>query len=130
MMVLTCGVWLLLGLRRIPFIVRARLTPAELATPGLLAQRSPAAVTVVSDNFKNLFEVPVLFYALGLLLYATQQVDRGYVAAAWIFVAFRVAHSLVHCTINKVTLRFALYLMSTLAVWFMLGRLLLRYALH
>ena len=34
-----------------------------------------------SDNLKNLFEMPVLFYALSLYLYATSQVDGLYVAA-------------------------------------------------
>jgi hypothetical protein len=71
-----------------------------------------------SDNFKNLFEVPVLFYALALYLFATNQVDAAYVTAGWIFVAFRVLHSAVHCTFNLVMLRFYLYLFSTLAVWF------------
>jgi len=35
---------------------------------------------------------------------------------------FRVRHSAVHCTFNLVMLRFYLYLVSTLAVWFMLAR--------
>ena len=72
-----------------------------------------------SDNLKNLFEIPVLFYALALYLFVTNHVDDTYVSAAWIFVAFRVFHSAVHCTVNIVTLRFYLYLASTLALWFM-----------
>ena len=43
------------------------------------------------------------------------------------FVAFRALHSAVHCTVNLVMLRFTLYLISTLAVWFLLGRAALRY---
>ena len=62
--------------------------------------------------------MPVLFYALALYLFATNQVDGVYLTAAWIFVAFRVLHSLVHCTVNIVTLRFGLYLVATIAVWF------------
>jgi hypothetical protein len=46
------------------------------------------------------------------------------VGAAWVFVAFRVLHSAVHCTINIVILRFYLYLGSTLAVWFIAARAL------
>ena len=38
--------------------------------------------------------------------------------AAWIFVAFRVMHSAVHCTFNLIMLRFYLYLIATVAVWF------------
>ena len=48
--------------------------------------------------------------------------DTVYVVAAWIFAAFRVLHSAVHCTVNIVMLRFTLYLVATLAVWLMLVR--------
>ena len=43
------------------------------------------------------------------------------------FVAFRALHSAVHCTVSLVMLRFVLCLISTLAVWFLLGRAALRY---
>jgi hypothetical protein len=48
-------------------------------------------------------------------------------AAAWVFVAFRVLHGAVHCTFNRVMLRFYLYLIATLAVWFMIVRAALTY---
>ena len=126
-MLLTLIVWAYMYARRIPFIVGLKLTQAELAKPGELARLSPAAVSNPSDNLKNLFEIPVLFYALVLFLYATRQVDAVYVGAAWMFVAFRVAHSIVHCTFNLVLLRFSLYLTATLAVWLMLIRAALHY---
>ena len=71
--------------------------------------------------------VPVLFYALTLYLFVTSQVDATYLAAAWVFVFFRVLHSAVHCTINIVMLRFYLYLISTLAVWFIAARAMLHH---
>lgn len=122
MMFLTLVVWVYMYVRRIRFITGHQLTPAELARPGRLAELSPPEVSNPSDNLKNLFEIPVLFYALALYLSAMGQVDATYVAAGWIFVAFRALHSLVHCTFNHVLLRFYLYLFATLAVWFMLGR--------
>lgn len=76
---------------------------------------------------KNLFEIPVLFYALALYLFVTRQVDAVDLDAAWIFVAFRVAHSAIHCTINIVIVRFYIYALSTLALWFMLLRAALQY---
>jgi hypothetical protein len=121
-MLLTFAVWAYMYARRIPFIRSSGLTPGELAIPGRLAEISPAEISNPSDNLKNLFEIPVLFYALALYLYVTQQVDALYVAAAWIFVVFRVLHSAVHCTVNIVMLRFWLYFASTAAVWSMLFR--------
>jgi hypothetical protein len=119
---LTFAVWVYMYVVRIRFINGSGLTPDELAIPGRLAEVSPASVSNPSDNFKNLFEVPVLFYALALYLFVTNHVDATYVAAAWIFVAFRALHSTVHCTFNKVMLRFWLYAISTLAVWFIAAR--------
>ncbi|MGL6338695.1 MAG: MAPEG family protein [Waterburya sp.] len=115
---LTLIVWVYMYICRINFITSRKLAPRELAIPGKLAEISPPNVSNPSDNLKNLFEIPVLFYALVLYLFVTKQVDTVYVCAAWIFVVFRVLHSVVHCTFNLVMLRFYLYLFSTLAVWF------------
>lgn len=124
---LTFAVWVYMYVRRIRFIDARALTPQELAIPGRLAELSPPEVSNPSDNLKNLFEIPVIFYALALLLFATGQVDATYVIAGWIFAGFRALHSLVHCTINLVMLRFSLYLVSTLAVWFIAARAAIRH---
>jgi len=105
---LTLLVWMYMYIRRIRFITKNDISQKDLAVPGALAQLSPAAVSNPSDNLKNLFEIPVHFYALALYLFVTHQVDATYVSAAWIFVAFRALHSTVHCTINLVMVRFYL----------------------
>lgn len=119
---LTLVVWVYMYARRIPFIVGHQLGQKELAVPGALARLTPAAISNPSGNLKNLFEMPVLFYALVLYLFTTQHVDAQYVGAAWMFFVFRALHSLVHCTFNLVTLRFALYACASAAAWFMLLR--------
>jgi hypothetical protein len=121
LLLLTVVVWIYMYARRIPFIQRAKLRPNQL-TPSELARLSPPAVSNPSDNLKNLFELPTLFYALTLYLYVTNQVDPAYVAAAWTFVGFRVLHSAVHCTVNIVLVRFWLYCAAALALWFMVAR--------
>ena len=120
-MLLTLVVWVYMYARRIPFILTLNLKPDQL-TPGELARLSPPAVSNPSDNLKNLFEIPTLFYALALYLFVTQHVDGVYMVAAWVFVAFRVLYSLMHCTANIIIVRFWLYAISTLALWFMVGR--------
>lgn len=121
-MLLTVVVWVYLYIRRIRFIESRKIRSQDLAIPGTLANLSPPSVSNPSDNFKNLFELPVLFYALILYLFVTQQVDAVYVTAAWVFVGFRALHSIVHCTFNHVMLRFYLYLLSTLALWLIVIR--------
>ena len=115
---LTLLVWVYMYIRRISFIIGRKISQQDLAVPGTLAQISPPNVSNPSDNLKNLFEIPVLFYALVLYLFITKQVDTVYVNAAWVFVVFRILHSAVHCTFNLVILRFYLYLFATIAVWF------------
>ena len=125
MVFLTFVVWVYMYARRIPFV--QSLDRTVVLTPARLAELSPPAVSNPSDNLKNLFEIPVIFYALALVLFVTGQVDAVYVGAAWVFVVFRALHSAVHCTINVIMVRFTLYLVSTLAVWFIAARAALRY---
>ena len=120
-MLLTLLVWLYMYSKRIPFLQRGKVNLNEL-TPGELARMSPPAVANPSDNLKNLFELPTLFYALALYLFVTNKVDSIYLIAAWIFAGFRVLHSAMHCTVNIVILRFWLYFISATALWFMLVR--------
>jgi hypothetical protein len=101
---LTFVVWVYLYIRRISFLSASNITPKDLTKPGKLAEVSPPEVSNPSDNFKNLFEMPVIFYALVLYLFVTNQVDTTYVVAAWIFAVFRALHSAVHCTINIIML--------------------------
>jgi hypothetical protein len=120
-MLLTLVVWIYMYARRIPFILRSKMSPQQL-TPLEFARLSPPQVSNPSDNLKNLFELPTLFYAVVLYLHATSQVDTAYLAAAWVFFALRIAHSAVHCTFNFIPLRFWLYAISAVALWFMVIR--------
>jgi hypothetical protein len=126
-MLLTIVVWVYMYIRRIRFITANRISPQDLAVPGALARLTPPGVSNPSDNLKNLFEVPVIFYALALYLFSVREVDATYLAAAWAFVALRVVHSAVHCTVNIVLVRFYAYLLSTIAVWVMALRAAIHY---
>ena len=121
MMALTIIVWLFMFAKRIPFLNSVDIEPNDL-TPAKLAEISPPSVANPSDNLKNLFEMPVLFYAVTLYLYAVGQVDNLHLIAAWVFVAFRAVHSVIHCTVNAVMARFAAYAVSCLALFFMVMR--------
>jgi len=122
MMVLTAIVWFVMYARRIPAMKKARVPVQTYTTPDKVIELLPDTVNYPAYNLKNLFELPVLYYALCLFLYVTASVDTIHVIAAWLFFAFRVLHSLVHCTSNVVMLRFYLYAAAALALWFMLGR--------
>jgi hypothetical protein len=124
MMALTAIVWFVMYARRIPTMRKARLPAQTYTIPETISQHLPEAVNYPANNLKNLFELPVLFYALCLYLYVAGHVDQIYVLAAWLFFILRVLHSIVHCTRNIVMLRFYLYSAAALVLWFMLGRAL------
>ncbi len=66
---LTFIVWLYMYIRRIRFINKNEIQPQDLTSPNALAEMSPPEVSNPSDNLKNLFEIPVLFYVLALPLF-------------------------------------------------------------
>ena len=72
-----------------------------------------------ADNFRNLFEAPVMFYALCGFLAITQLTTLLLLACAWGYVALRIAHSYVHLTSNQVIRRFQLFLASSLVLYVM-----------
>jgi hypothetical protein len=74
-----------------------------------------------SDNFRNLFEVPVLFYALCAVLSSAQHVSTFFVVGAWLYVALRYLHTFIHLTYNRVTHRFAVYALSTAVLFVLWG---------
>ena len=128
MMLLTLIVWVYMYIQRIGYCIRNKIRTQDLTTPDRLAELIPAPVSYSAYNFRNLLELPVLFYVLCLFLYVTKSVDVVYLVAAWIFVALRVVHSVIHCTVNIVMSRFIVYFVSALALWFMLLRVLLQVA--
>ena len=63
-----------------------------------------------ADNYKNLFEAPVLFYALCAIAIATGFAPNWLIVGAWIFVFLRYLHSFIQCTYNKVMHRFPVFM--------------------
>ncbi|MGD2128688.1 MAG: MAPEG family protein [Lysobacterales bacterium] len=124
---LTFLVWLYLYSRRIPEIVRNGIDPNKLRDRAEAHRLLPQSASP-SNNLKNLFEVPILFYVAVLLALILMFQDRLLVLLAWGFVAFRAIHSVVHCTYNNVSHRFMAYAVSTLflaLMWFRLATYIL-----
>ena len=123
MVLLTASVFLLSTLIRFKnVLVDKSHTGSELMKIPLPA--SAAQITKQADrNLINLFEFPILFYAICVVLYITGKVDAYFVLLAYWFVGLRVAHSLYHIFINgfigDMPLRALLWLPSWLIVIWM-----------
>ena len=122
MMILTAVVWIYMYYRRISFILSQGIRPQDLRTPERASAILPETAQYSANNLRNLFELPVIFYALCLYLYVTQSVDIVYMGAAWLYLALRVLHSAIQCTVNRVKHRFYVYFASSLVLWFMAAR--------
>jgi hypothetical protein len=93
---------------------KAKIDPQDAARTRTLAL--PPEVMFVSDNYNHLMEQPTIFYATALAAHVTGQVDGLNMGLAWTYVVLRVVHSLIQCTVNNVTARFAVFTLSTIAL--------------
>lgn len=111
----TALVWVKLYADRLGEMRKRGIAPQAVATTREAAgqlQRTQAA-----ENFRNLFEVPVLFYLLCVALAVSGATTPGFVKAAWAYVGLRALHSLIHVTYNRVVHRFLAYVASTLLLF-------------
>ena len=123
MVLLTASVFLLSTIIRFKnVLIDKSHTGSELMKIPLPA--SAEQITKQADrNLINLFEFPILFYAICIVLYDSGKVDAYFVVLGYWFVGLRVAHSLYHIFINgfigDMPLRALLWLPSWLIVVWM-----------
>ena len=98
-----------MALVRLPMIAKLKLKPEAGERTSELALKLPAKTQWKADNYNHLLEQPTLVgggEGLNLIL-------------AWCYVGGRVLHSLVQATINKVMLRFTIFLLTSIALLIM-----------
>ena len=122
MVFLTFAVWVYLFALRIPEIKRRRINPEDLKDRAEAHQLLTVSAAA-SNNLKNLFEVPVLFYVAAMLAMLLLIQDGLLVLLAWGFVILRIVHSIIQCSYNRVMHRFIVYITSCLFLVFLWIRL-------
>ena len=115
MVVLTLVVWLRMYTTRIAQMKRERIHPQAVATSAQAAAR--LTDSRAADNFRNLFELPVLFYLALVVAAVSGLATDATLALAWLFVLLRVVHSAIQCSYNKVMHRFQAYLAGSVVLW-------------
>ena len=82
-----------------------------------------------AHNYAHLHEQPTVFYAAVLIL-----VLSGYgqadVLLAWAYVVLRVIHSLWQATVNRIPVRFTIFLLATAALLVLAVRAVMATLLH
>jgi hypothetical protein len=116
---LTAFVWLRLGSDRLGELRARRIHPQQVATSKQMGETLQNVQS--ADHFRNLFEVPVLFYAVCGFIAITRLTTLFLLACAWGYVALRAAHAYIHLTRNKVVRRFQTFVASTVVLYVMWG---------
>jgi hypothetical protein len=124
LVLLTGFVWLRVGSDRLTEMRSRRIHPQQVATARGAAETFQNVQS--ADHFRNLFEVPVLFYVLCGYLAITQLTTTVLLACAWGYVALRALHTYIHLTHNKVVRRFQAFVASTIVLYVMWGLFLVR----
>lgn len=107
-------IWLWMYITCIPAVAKARMKLDPNAPRGEQMSQLPPAVRWKADNYNHLMEQPTLFYAICLCLALMGLGEGSNLLMAWGYVGLRVVHSLVQVLINKIELRFAVFMLSSL----------------
>lgn len=119
--------WTLVVLLLVPLVrVRSALRREVVADDFRFGESGtvPPYVRIPNRNYMNLLELPILFYVVCLLLHVTGGGSPTTVAMAWAYVAFRVLHSVIHLSYNKVLHRLTAFSCSNAALivlWVLAG---------
>lgn len=124
MMLLTMLVWCFMYYKRLSFVMKERIHADKLHIPEQVTLLLPDDVNASSNNLKNLFELPILFYAI--ILVASHLHDHSIISnlSAWAFLCLRTVHSVIHCSNGKVMTRFKVYVLSSIALFILIFNVL------
>lgn len=114
----TMVMWVWMYATRIPAMTARKVDPNALADdPEVTLDRVlPPQVQWKAHNYNHLHEAPTVFYAVAIVLAIVGAGDGTNVWLGWLYVVVRMVHSLVQATINRVVLRFALFVVSSLVL--------------
>jgi hypothetical protein len=90
-----------------------------------LGREEPLAIARITRNLANQFELPIIFYAVVVLLLALDRVTTVDLVAAWLFVAGRIIHTLVQTLTDNVQLRGRVFMINFLAVVVLVGHVVM-----
>lgn len=122
----TLIMWLWMYATRIPAMQKAKIDPDTARHPGTYGDKLPASVRSVADNYNHLHEQPTIFYALMIFAGITGGGDALMMQLAYGYVGMRVLHSLVQVLSSKVALRFLVFSLSTIVLFVMAGKEVIR----
>lgn len=113
----TLFMWIWMYATRIPAIRAAGIRLDAHQPKGEQMNLLPAEVRWKADNYNHLLEQPTIFYALALSLALMGEGHGINLWLAWAYVMLRIIHSLFQALINKIEIRFLIFVLSTLMLF-------------
>ncbi len=120
--------WVWLYATRLPAMMNAPdIDPNKMVgtTGADIRGKVPPQVQWKADNYNHLMEQPTVFYAVALALAFLGSGSGTNATLAWVYVGFRVVHSIVQATVNRVVVRFALHALGTIPLLILAVRALM-----
>jgi hypothetical protein len=102
------------GTSRLISVRRKQINPKYYVL--LSGDTPPDYVQKIGRNFANLLEVPVLFYLLAVLVITLEINNALLLNLAWLYVALRLMHTIIHVSYNYVMHRFMVFALSVLTL--------------
>jgi len=120
----TMVMWFWLYGTRIPALGANKVDLEELVEDPTITldHKLPPQVQWKAHNYNHLHEAPTVFYAVAIVLAIIGQGDGLNAQIGWAYVGLRVVHSLIQATVNKVTLRFGVFALSSFCLMFLVAR--------
>jgi len=106
------------GTSRLISVRRKQINPKYYVL--LSGDTPPDYVQKIGRNFANLLEFPVLFYLLAVLVITLEINNALLLNLAWLYVALRLVHTIIHVSYNYVMHRFMVFglsVLTLLAMW-------------
>ncbi|GIZ43762.1 hypothetical protein CKM354_000697700 [Cercospora kikuchii] len=108
---------------RIPAISKYNVSVDPEKVKDDMNTKIPVAIRQIADNYNHLHEQPTVFFAVALALAVVGDDHPNTVKAAWTYVGARIVHSVFQSLVNKVMIRFQLFLGSSIVLAGLTGRL-------
>lgn len=128
----SCVMWAWMYATRLPAMGKAEGVDAAHMVGGVgsdLDKVLPPKVQWIAHNYNHLMEQPTLFYALCSALAIIGAGSGMNLTLAWAYVGLRIIHSLVQALINRVIVRFAIFLLSgVVLLWMSINAALIIFA--
>lgn len=78
-------------------------------------------VVLTSNALANQFQLPVIFYVLGFILFNLNAVTALVLTLCWLFAISRWLHAVVHVTSNAIPFRMGFFLLGALTLLILFG---------